>query len=222
MPSEFDDDEFSFTPAPYNQGLWAMSLADLLSILLTFFVMLYAYSYVNAQKSQSAVKGVKGTFSKDQQSESMSGLEQSTLGTEPLEQYYTETKKFALEALQIDEVRITQEGTKLIMRLPAELLFGAGNAEIDDRKLFLARMADGLSEHPVGRQLDVEFLIGRDSPVSGQALPLSVLRAGAFARTMASMGVPEEKIFTGISESDPAFFVLTFYPRDDTRSGLAF
>lgn len=222
MPSDFND-EFSLPPPEqHGSGLPAMSLANLFAILLTFFVVLYAYSNITAKKAESAVKGVKGTFSKRIIDDSKTGLEVSTIGLEPLEQYYADAKKFALEALEIDESRVVQEGQKLIFRLPVDLLFKPDSAEIDDRKLFLNRMADGLAKHPVASQLDVEFIIGREQVPPKGGLPLSLLRAGSFARTMVAMGVPEEKIFTGIADGDPAFFVLTFYPRDETRAGLTF
>lgn len=211
----------------YDTTLWAMTLATLFSIILAFFVLLYAYSSPSFNSTKATVEAVKNTFSnKAKKQEGVSKEIEFTLppdGAEvALQQYYADTKKYVMQELQIDETSIIEKGNTLIFRLPVDLLFEKGTAQIDDKRLFLQRMADGLTQQPVGRQLAVEFKIGRDYATAKDRLPLSVLRAGAFARKLTSLGVSEDVLYTGVGEGDPQFFNITFSPQDETRSRLEF
>ena len=67
MSSEHDNLEFQ--PPKYNTSLWAMSLADLFSIVLSIFVLLYSIASANQAKTKSAMDGVQGKFAKPSISE---------------------------------------------------------------------------------------------------------------------------------------------------------
>lgn len=197
---------------------------SLYSLVLAFFILLFSYSTIAQKKVRETVDSVKSTFSTPGIGEMQDAMEQPPLGTElPLHTYYAEIKKVAVEEMQIDEAQIIERGNVLIFRLPVYLFFKEGTAQVDDKRLFMARLADDLVNNPVGKELNVEFMLGRDAqPAVGAqekkpGVQLSVFRAGAFARALVGMGVDENTIYTGLSEGDPDFFTLTFSPRAETE-----
>ena len=219
-----DSENLELEAPKHNVNLWAMSLADLLSIMLTFFVLLFSYSSTSRIKSQRAMEGVQGTFSQEtRQSENVP--EQPVLDTErPLKGYYADIKKVARDILEIDEAAIVEKGNVMIMRLPVKLMFSPGTAEMEDKKIFLEKLADQLTTTVLSENIDIEFMTGYQAGMKeGEAsAPLAVARAGAFARKMVELGVKERMIYVGVGETDPAFFTITFFPRDEERAKQIF
>ncbi len=221
----------------YNTILWAMSLADLLSIMLSFFVLLFAYSQIHETKAKSTVKGVQGAFSQkteqagikddimlEENQPSENATNRSTVGADqPLRLYYASIKKVAKDLLAIDETNIIEKGDIMIIRLPTYMMFNANTAELEDKKLFLDMLADQLTRTVLNHNIDIEFMVGSQSDTNkGSASVLAVARAGAFARKMVSLGVNESSIYVGITETDPNFFTITFTPRDEPQAPAVF
>lgn len=197
---------------------------SLYSLVLAFFILMFSYSTIAQKKVRETVDSVKSTFSTPGVGEMPDAMEQPPLGSElPLQAYYADIKKVALEEMQIDETQVIERGNTLIFRLPVYLFFKEGTAEVDDKRLFMEHMANDLVNNPVGKQLDVEFMLGRGRlPAPAEeakktAVHLSVMRAGAFARALVAMGVDENTIYSGLSEGDPDFFTLTFSPREEVE-----
>ena len=229
-----EPDNLEFEEPKYNTTLWAMSLADLLSIVLSIFVLLFAVSSINKIKADKAMNGVHGTFaqrnlvkSKDlisipnlpQNNQTASGSLQGILKT-----YYSEIRKVAKDLLALDEAHIIESGNTMIMHIPAYLLFKPGAANLEDKKLFMTKLADQLETTVSNQNIDVEF-IANYSPANdkdGKMSALAISRAGAFARKMVELGVTEKAVYAGISDGDPDMIIITFFPRDETHSSLVF
>jgi chemotaxis protein MotB len=231
MSSELNNLEFE--EPQYNKTLWAMSLADLLSIVLSIFVLLFAVSQINKAKSDRAMNGVHGKFSQKNLTLSKDVISIPELKTnqdsasgaqQPLRLYYAGLKKVAKDLLAVDEANIIEKGNMMIMRLPVYLMFKPGSADLEDKKLFMQKLADQLVMTVANHNIDVQFMTGynplndKDAQMSG----LAIARAGAFSRKMVELGVNEDAVYAGMSDSDPDTIIITFFPRDETRSSLVF
>lgn len=231
MSSELNNLEFE--EPQYNKTLWAMSLADLLSIVLSIFVLLFAVSQVNKVKSERAMNGVHGTFSQKNLVKSkdlisipeLKANQASASGAqEPLRQYYASLKKVAKDLLAVDEAHIIEKGDVMIMHIPVYLLFKPGSSDLEDKKLFMQKLADQLVTTVANHNIDVQFMAGYN-PLNDKDAKMSALaisRAGAFSRKMVELGVNEDSVYAGMSDSDPDTIIITFFPRDETRSSLVF
>lgn len=228
-----EPDNLEFEGPKYNTTQWAMSLADLLSIILAIFVLLFAVSNINKAKADRAMNGVHGTFSRknltisnalislpneEPNVHSASGAQQA------MHVYYADIQKVAKDLLAVDEAHIIERGNVMIMRIPAYLLFAPGTAVLEDKKLFMEKLADQLVTTVANQNIDVEFMAGYvpANDKDGKVATLNIARAGAFSRKLVELGVNETSIYAGIGENDPDTIILTFFPRDETRSSLVF
>lgn len=221
MSSEYDSLEFE--PPKYNKELWAMSLADLFSIVLSIFVLLFSLSAVNQAKTAKAVDGLQGKFATPtitvtQDTVNNPDLKPSRLSASgnqiSLRNYYAKIGKIAKETLALEESQVINRGNVMVLRLPASLLFVENAATLDDKKQFMKTLADQLTTSALSENIDVEFLIGYQD----RASKLSINRAGAFARSMVDLGVRESTLYVGVQDAEPDFITITFSPRDDTQS----
>ena len=225
-------DNLDFEEPKYNTSLWAMSLADLLSIVLSIFVLLFAVSSVNKAKSERAMSGVKGAFANLAKNKDVHSLPQQTPtiqsitgAQDPIRQYYADLKKIVKELLAVDEARFIEKGNTMVMYIPAYLLFPPDSASLDDKKLFMGKLADQLTETVANQNIDVEFMaayIATKDKIGADSTALAIKRAGAFSRSMVALGVKENSIYAGIAEGNPDTITITFFPRDETRSTLVF
>lgn len=197
---------------------------SLYSLILAFFILLYSKAEISQQKAAAAVgsvqKSFKGQAATIEQPESVN---EAPLGAEVLlRQYYSEIRKVARELLEIDDASIIEKGDQLIIRLPTFLLFNEGESTVDDRKLFLENLANGLTTTPVGLQLDLEFKIPQPALIEKPAESLAIRRAGAFARFMVSLGIPESSIYVGLSDETAEMIEITLSPRNASQRSLEF
>lgn len=189
---------------------------SLYSLLLAFFIMLFTTATISKHKADVVTGSVKESFQKTPSSSKKDAVPVSLLpyGNEVLlQQSYGEIRKVARELLAIDDSAITQKGDILVLRLPVFLLFSGDTATIDDRKQFIQNLANSVTTAPAGLQLDIEFKLPR-LPDVAKADQLLVNRAGAFARLLVQMGVPEDTIYVGMSEGRAEMLEITFSPRN--------
>ena len=87
------------------------------------------------------------------------------------------------------------------------------------------RIVATLSARPPGFRFDMEFIIG--SPyLKDNIMPedqtLEMSRAGEFARSMLSRGVPPDSVSVGINPGDPKKVSIWFYVRSSEDTYLKF
>ena len=226
MSSESDSLEFELPK--HNTEQWAMSLADLFSIVLSIFVLLFAVSATNRAKTASAVNGIRGKFAIPNVTETKDvarnldsySMTHSSSGDQhqPLREYYAQISKVAKESLALEDMYITNKGNVMILHFPVEMLFVGETALLDDKELFMQELADQLSTTASNLHLDVEFLAG----YSGKESSLAIDRAGVFVRSMTALGVNQNSLYAGIQAAEPDMISIIFSPRDETRSSLVF
>jgi len=226
MSSEHDNLEFK--EPKYDTTLWATSLVGLFSIVLAIFVLLFSITSVNQIKTAKAMGGVQGKFAQPSITENKDAVSDPQFAAtqtpasgaqNSLRLYYAPLRKVAQDILELDETSIIEKGDVMIFRLPTNMLFKAGTTEMEDRKLFIEKLADQLTSAAFNLHIDVECVMGYANDAEAA---LAIARAGAFARKMVDSGVTENSIYVGVNQDDPNFINITFSPRDETRASLVF
>lgn len=210
---------------------WMVTFADLMSLLLTFFVLLLSFAETKVVKFEQAMGSVKEAFGLRSEldiSDKASGetLQQAFdakegdgaegegespgLSEEELEQQLKEVLEES-GASGDGEARITKHG--VVLQLSGDLMFDSGAAEISVRA---REVLDGLAEYiiKVDRGVDI---IGHtdDVPINTVVYPsnweLSAARAGHAVRYLVDKGVPPKRLraigqasFEPISPNDTA------------------
>ena len=134
---------------------WLAAFGDLMSLLLTFFILLLSMATMDAVKIREAIGSFKGSLGILPGSEYMEADEKFSMSqSEPRDAVETadgreELKEPVAEINQIfasmnqEIVTITESEDGFVMRLPSTLLFENKNAKIvyQDARLFLKRIA---------------------------------------------------------------------------------
>jgi chemotaxis protein MotB len=194
---------------------WVVTFGDMMSLLLTFFVLLLSFSSVEAEKFKVVAGYMRQAFGL-QTERSYTGVPMGTtiLSTDARQTTSPADELDLVQKLRRElerqsmtgrgSVRVTERGVSF--RLEGELLFGLGQAELrDDALPILNRIADLAARR--AEQVEVEGHTD-DLPISSARFPsnweLSTSRAGAAARYLISRGVPASRIrAVGYAETRP-------------------
>lgn len=205
---------------------WLLTYADLITLLMVFFVLMYSISTVNAEKmeavAQSLSQVLKGSameimdFSGPAIIEGQSGATPGTeellasavkmaAAQERLEQYLE-----TLEAIDPDiskNIVIMQQERGLVISLKDTLLFPKGSAELTPRaRQIISGVGQSLSELPNYYRVEGHT---DNLPIHTAQFPsnweLSALRANNVARLLISENAvdPEKISITGYGEYRP-------------------
>ena len=177
---------------------WLISYADYMTLLCAFFIMLYALELMDQKTSKAVQDVLDGMFSVNAPQflpnppESVSPLDNQN-GLMPL---YTEIKQQLQVYIDSDQLDVEIEGEWIRMRLPADMLFSAGDWEISDSKMDqLAAVANIL--RPIPNEINVEGHTD-DVPLAQSVIvsnwDLSALRAVAVIRALELYGVAPQRM----------------------------
>jgi chemotaxis protein MotB len=179
-------------PLPGGTLRWLLTYADMITLLLAFFVVMYAVSRLDAQKYQALTASLRGAFRR------------STLVVTPI--LGTDTLKSPPEAvptlpvmqqlaadfaedLRAGRIEIERAPDAIVLRFPDAILFSRGSAEVQDAAHgLLAKVAQVLRKVP--NPIEVE---GHTDtlPISSMQFPsnweLSVARATAVVRELVAI-----------------------------------
>jgi len=197
-------------------GDWITTYADMVTLLLTFFVMLVAISSVDVQRFEKIMMSIQYSLGAgvaqggrmgriDLHETRRKSLSMPTgRENEPLLQDIREMiNKKNLD----DAVQVVQEGQKVIIRVKGQVLFGAGSASFDPQaRKVLGEIARIVQSYP-GYRLDIG---GHTDPRPIKTArfqdnwELSALRATSVLRYLVSQGVPPRRLTaTGYAATDP-------------------
>ena len=197
---------------------------SLFLLVLAFFIILVTISTLEKVKSNEVMDSLTSTFK--------TVLPPTTDPTDfnakdgdvrAGEQFQERVTGIFATHIQVARVEIVQPGRLMRIELSTSALFAENSTELRPTTVpLLDRIVASLSARPPGLRFDMEFVIGSayadevDLPV-GQTLQMA--RAGAFARTMASRGVPPDSIAVGLMPGDPERLTIWFFVRgmDETR-----
>ena len=135
---------------------WMTTYGDMMTLLLAFFVLLYSFSSLDANKFKMMIEGLQGKLGVLDGGKTISsadmidaGLNSQRSGTRQLSNLNTKVEEYIQEqGLEEDiETKITDKG--LTVRFTGKVLFSLGKAEIkDNAKQILDQMAGFIKTVP--------------------------------------------------------------------------
>lgn len=172
---------------------WLVSYADFVTLLLAFFVVMYAISSVNEGRYRVVSESLVKAFQTNQPEKAAAGKDTSHTGMQALADNINQV----LEPMVRDgRVRVTQSSRGLAVEINASVLFEPGQAELQPASAdILASVAKVLAKSPNG--LEVEGHTD-DSPIASPIYPsnweLSSARASRVVRLFRSAGVDPRRM----------------------------
>lgn len=225
--------------------IWMITFADMMTLLMAFFVMLLSFANTDVQKFKSMMGSVKATFG----SAAPTALPPGSQSQAEFEAMLREAEKAGGQLIPPvvpgqggetrvgveqaglvikamfhnfgDEgVEVVQDAKGVLVRVPGSVMFESGSAEIKSTSLPIVAMAQKL----LGRyKLDLYIMGHTDSvPIQSARFPsnweLSSARASAALRFMAEKGIdPRRMVAVGYADSRPLADNGSFEGRQKNR-----
>jgi len=175
-------------------GSWKIALADLMTVLMVFFLVMWLISIVEPEKRQTFVDSVLGlgadtTIIKKEESEPLKTAVIQTMQYQP--PVTTEEIRDSLSEMSQKDVDIQETEKEIIITLHSDSFFESARASISDSsREELEKLAETMSNR--GQQIIITGFTD-NIPISNFQFPsnweLSAARAGTVARLFEYMGV---------------------------------
>ena len=191
--------------------LWLITFTDIMALMLTFFVLLYAMSVPQEEKWEEISTALSSKFTNlyvkpfNTGSQDVISIDKISK-SQALDLGYLQTLvKKLLKARNIENVVIFQNGKRLVISLPSELLFKSGRADINfEGKKVLFQLGGALSR--VKNRIEIA---GHTDPVpitKGKSpyknnWELSLARSAAVAAVLKEVGYSREIAIRGLSSA---------------------
>lgn len=215
------------------EGSWLLTYADMVTLLMAFFAMLFAFSSLDVQKFQALVSSLQGSLGvldggrsvhEDVGPHASSGLLDEMLGSaveaQRLQNMYDTLLRF-IEAEGLGHtVSVTMQEPGIVVRFPDQVLFDLGEADLKPEfQATLERFAEALLEW------DGEIRVEGHSdslPIHRPKFPsnweLSAARAATVVRFFVARGLaPERLSVAGYGEHRPIYSNATEEGRAKNR-----
>ena len=190
---------------PQNTNSWITTYTDLMTLLLTFFVLLISISVMDSRKQRIALDSLVGAFGFKPGGHSVIGKEKGaniTVGASPVtkeEIDFERLRNIAFKNNLQADVKVQMEGEKIIIGLSHRVLFDKGSSKLTDRgRKFLMELAPLLRDSPGIVELrgyvdSSEVLFSEDR--MRDAMLLSANRASSVYGFLKTKGkVPKKKL----------------------------
>lgn len=199
-------------PKPKGLPLWLGTFGDLMSLLLTFFILLLSMATFDKEKVDAAIGSLQGALSilergRETEITTPSQIQATPIQTQSeadvvlnlfsslISEYNEMTQISDGPGIDLEE---SQDG--FLLRIPSDLLFSTGSAELDNPngRLLLNRIALELNKIPlklriIGHTDDVKYRVGSNI----DNWDLSNARALSVADIFLNKGVDSSKIEVG-------------------------
>ncbi len=198
-----------------KQGLdeWVMTYGDMMSLLLTFFVLIVSFSSMQQTKFEQAANSLRDAFGVLASPESVIKFDDPLIPNHNPEREEADilyevraVEKIIAEQDLQDDVAVEVRDDGVLFRLDAKFLFETGEAELAaEPKVVLDEISHFFTKYPY--QIRVEGHTD-DVPIRSAKFPsnweLSAARAVTVARYFQGLGVvPERLAATGYGEFRP-------------------
>ena len=206
---------------------WVMTYADMMSLLLTFFILIVSFSSLQQSKFQQAAQSLQEAFGILQHQDSMIEFRNPVYpefqeDSTDSDVYYEmqEIEQVILENGLDQEIQVEFQEEGVLFRIQAPFLFGSGMADLrkEPRKI-LDELSVLFRKFPYLVRIEGHT----DSlPINSARYPsnweLSAARAVTVARYFQGLGLPPERIAaTGYGEYQPIADNGTAIGRDKNR-----
>jgi chemotaxis protein MotB len=143
-----------------NPYRWMITYTDLVTLLLTFFVLLISMSVISDQRKLNAIRSVGGAFGVEKGGQSLLGSRKGSSITAPSAPITEEDlelenlREIVLKNSLESDMGIVKEQERIIISLSNRLLFKHRSTEIEpDRLGFLSELKDVLKKSPARIEL---------------------------------------------------------------------
>jgi len=209
MPVEQQEEPKAGAPA------WMVTFADLMSLLLTFFVLLLSMSSTEAAKFRAMAGSLRDAFgmksdfalSPTSMSDEILPHDDERQGDASADDELERELREALEELGVDTGDMKMEGDdSVLLRLDGDLLFASGEARLKPKAL---PVLDAIARYLNGTNYVLDVVGYTDNvPISTPVFPsnweLSAARAGQAVRRLSEQGVAPERLRAiGRAETEP-------------------
>lgn len=190
--------------------LWMITFADIMAIMLTFFVLMYSMSVIQEEKWEDMTTSLNEGVSVAESPKWYSG-EQDTISIEKLD-FKRALNLDYLQGLVQDSMQgnevlqalvIMKQGDRLILSLPSEILFETGEADVSlDGKRAIFALGDVLSR--IKNRIEV---VGHSDPrpINGgdyiSNWDLSLNRALSVSSVLRNVGYERPVVVRGLSSA---------------------
>lgn len=200
-------------PPPPQTVRWVITFADLICLLLSFFVMLVSLSAISETRSKAAIYSLGRAFDVGPggPAEPFTGSDGETLAAQQLQGRVGDVFAAVIPAAKVE---VVAPGRLMQADFHADALFLEGKAQVRPGQTALFdRLVAAMQAPPPGQRLEMEVTIGT-LPIEGGALPIGETpqsaRVGAFAREMVARGLAPGALLVGITVGEPDRVRLTF------------
>ncbi|MDA0998449.1 MAG: OmpA family protein [Proteobacteria bacterium] len=208
-PRPWLDIEEVVEPEHESTRMWMLTFTDLVSLLLTFFVMLFAMSNVKIDIWEKIVDSLSQTLNPVPEKVIQKPTATFNIGTlfrkRAIDLDYLAS--ILKENLSSDEllknIRISRLEDRLVVALPGDLLFDAGQALLTERARGALFTLGGMLQN-IGNGVVVSGHTDPVPPTSGAFTSnweLSIARAAAVANAMRRAGYSDEIVALGYGSS---------------------
>lgn len=177
-----------------DEARWLFSLSDLLTLLLTFFVMLFAISSPDAKKMAEMMEGLGGA---------MGGAKRAApKAVDPMGITRQKMQAVITDNNLVNDIELTSDSRGMVMYSRGDFFFAAGQTELlPDTKLFLKKVAAIIRTMP-----NTVLVEGHtdDTPTHSEKYPSNWELAAARAAMVVRYFIEEEKL-------DPKQFIVSGY-----------
>jgi chemotaxis protein MotB len=120
---------------PPGSPAWMTTYGDMVTLVLTFFVLMFAFSTVDSQKYQQIVNSLRGAMGGNigvlQQGTTLDMVgEMTTTGNPSYDRVLKQLQKILEQEVNKDKVELSQNGRNIIVSFKEKLFFKIGSADI--------------------------------------------------------------------------------------------
>lgn len=207
-------DDVRLVTHPQAASNWYITLADIILLLMTFFVMLISMSTISDVRTKAAIDSISSSFGDNGprgHHDPFVASDGDILGAQEFQTRVGTVFQAAIPAAKVTEVR---PGKLLAVDLDADALFLPDKADLRPaQRAFLDRLVAAVTVPPPGRRVEVEF--SATSPINADGMlpigeTLAVARAGTFAREITGRGLPAAAVVVGIERGAPGRLRVLF------------
>lgn len=191
-----------------DEGGWLTTYADMMTLLMTFFVLLFAMSTLDPVKLEQFGDSTKKNAGSTKKSKKVS-----------LTQINKEVKKLVVEQELQSQVKVSMDARGVTLGIASDLAFGSGTATLSGPiKAFLVKLVSTMEKATYA--IAVEGHTDND-PIRSSQFPsnweLSAARASAVIRYLTSQGIAADK-FRAIGFGDTVPLVANDTPANKAKN----
>lgn len=218
------DDDDEELEAPSAGAAWLASFADLMSLMLCFFVLLFSLSTVEIIKRKEVFDAIQSSFRKEEPIvEDTKPVSASTDIREPAAEYEMRLMRLFREEFEIERHTELDRGNQMRIVLQQDELFTRGSAEIRPERIgFVRDLASTLIALGFTRLPSMDLVMGRDKISSQGERSLDMRRAAVLLDAMIEFGVPQNYLAAGIYPFTPGEMEFYFSMHDPDQAKLTF